>query len=78
MNYQVFLLAFFLLFSSFAAVCSLLAPSWPCPDESSWQAIQQASPFAEAPLPRRLPPLSSRLPSLVGSRASASACASLV
>ena len=38
---------------------------------------QRAPPSAEAPLPSRLPRLSSRLHSLVGWRASASACASL-
>jgi transposase-like protein len=49
MNHQVFLLTIFLIFSSFAAVCSWLAPSWSCPVENSWQATQQASPSAASP-----------------------------
>src|SRR5579864_8416436 len=61
-----------------AALCPVLAPTWSCPVESSCQDTQQAPPSAQTPLPTRLPPLSSRLHSLVGWRASASAGASLV
>jgi hypothetical protein len=60
------------------AVFSLLASSWSCPVESRSEDAHHAPPSAYAPLPRRWPRLSTRLHSLVGWRASASACASLV
>src|SRR5215469_14638885 len=58
-----------------AALCPLLALSRPCPGESSCQDTHHAPTSPPAPLPRRLPCLSSRLHSLVGCRANA--CATL-
>jgi hypothetical protein len=60
-----------------AALCPLLALSRSCPGESSCQDTQQAPTSPPAPLPRRLPCLSSRLHSLLRCRASACACATL-
>jgi hypothetical protein len=56
-----------------AAVASYLAPSSGFPF-TRWGQAQHAPPSAQAPLPRRLPRLSSRLPCLVGRRASACSC----
>ncbi len=60
-----------------AALCPVLVPSRSCPVESRGLGAQQAPPSAEAPLPRRLPGLSSGLRSLVGCRASACSCTPL-
>jgi hypothetical protein len=49
MNIHVFLLLFFLIFSSFAAVCPLLASSWSCPVESSSQGALYAPTSAAPP-----------------------------
>ncbi len=57
-----------------AALYPLLSLLWSCPVESCSQGAHYASTSAQAPQPRRLPRLSSRLHSLVGWRASASGC----
>jgi hypothetical protein len=76
MNLHVFLLVFFLIFS-LAALCPLLALSRPCPGESSSQDTHHVPTSPPAPLPRRLPYLSSRLHCLIRCRASACACTTL-
>jgi hypothetical protein len=63
---------------SLAALCSLLAPSRSCPFASTSPATQHAPPSAQAPLPTRLPRLSSRLHCLAGWKANACSCATLV
>jgi hypothetical protein len=70
----VFLLVVCLLLASFAALASLLVPSSTFLLTRKGQAHDAPS-SPEAPLPRRWPRLSSRLPCLVGWRACA--CASL-
>jgi len=77
MNIHVFLLVFFLIFSSFAAWCPFLAPSWSCPVESSSQGAHDVPTSAQASLSTRLPRLSSRLHCLVGWRISTCTCAPL-
>ena len=58
------------------AVCPVLAPSWPCPVESS-QGAHCAPTSAQASLSTRLSRLSSHLHCLISWRASVSSCAPL-
>jgi hypothetical protein len=60
------------------AVCPVLVLSRSCPVESRGLGAQQASPCAEAPLPRQLPDLSSRLSCPRAGRASSCSCTPLV
>jgi hypothetical protein len=61
-----------LLLASFLLLlfCALLARSWSCPVENSGEDAHRGATSSQAPHSRRLPGLSSRLPCLVGWRAS--------